>query len=79
MAKSDLLIEKLSKILVRNNKWHVVSDTQRDKILKDINWIPDLILRNHTKLIAFDLNLNDTFPVEGAKEILKAKQNIDGF
>lgn len=79
MAKSDLLIDNLRKILVRKNKWQIVPERQRKRLLKDINWVPDLLLKYQSKIIAVDLNLNDTFPVEGAKEILKAKQYIKGF
>lgn len=79
MPKIESFVDRLNKVLVNKHKWQGVSKKQKDSLLKGVKWVPDLLLKYQSRLIAIDLNLCDIFPVEGAKEIIKAKKQIKNF
>lgn len=76
MSKIEYFVAKLNNFLIKKYKWKIVSSQKRNKLLRDIKWNPDLIFEYKSKLIAIDVNLSDAFPIEGSKEITKAKNQI---
>lgn len=79
MSKIEIYLDKLNKVLVKKYRWQNVSEKNRNRILNNIKWNPDLLFRCKSKLIAIDINLSNAFPVNGAKEIIKAKKQIKDF
>ena len=74
MSKTEIYLNKFKKIAQNKFKWKLVTEKQKNSLLSNIKWNPDLLFKEDSKYIAIDANLSNTFPSEGAKEIIKAKK-----
>ncbi|GEM_PF-4050694 len=79
MSKRDILLGKLNNILIKKYNWRIVSASDKQSMLKNISWVPDLLYYNDSRLVAIDINLSNDFPVKGAKEIVRARKQLKNF
>jgi len=79
MSKEEIFLYRLKIILGRKYQWQSVSEKKKNVLFKNIKWNPDLFFKHKSEFIAIDINLGDTFPTDGAKEIIRAKKQIINF
>lgn len=82
MSKTENFLNALRRLLIKKHKYQEISKNGKSRLLKNIKWEPDLVLRQKSGFMAIDMNLSNAFPVKGAKEIAKARKqakNMDFY